>query len=106
MELRVPKQSTIFTFDDGRSHEVSLIAAVEATTTILEKYQGKKTFEWLDEFAKWWGENAISENGPPRITRDEANYLCDIVFVEFDRQKKTRQAPLMSSTSTELTHTD
>lgn len=106
MEISVPKQTTTFTFHDGRSHEVSLLAAFEANQRIGEKWKGSTTFEFVDEFAEWWKANAKMAGGVAEISRDEAFFLWDAIPIELHQQKKTQRLPLMSSTSTELIPSD
>ncbi len=106
MEISVPKQSTVFAFDDGRSHEVSLLAAVESAMEIFKKWEKIPGYGYADDFKTWWEANAKSADGKAVITRDEANWLYDMVFIEAARQKKSRMDTLPSSTSTALSPTE
>lgn len=101
MEIAVPKQTTRYTFEDGRSHEISLIEAMEAATAILKKRESETGFAYVDDFKVWWETHALTNGSDKSISRDEAAWLCDMIFVEADRQKKSRVGLLQSSISTE-----
>lgn len=97
--IRIPSLAKVFVTDDGRSIKLSLIDAIEKAGEILEEYEGKRTFEHLQKFSAW-----VKSVSGVDVTRDEADWLIDHVYEEYQREKKLRRPSLTLLPSTpELT---
>lgn len=102
--IAVSSGKIVFDFPDTqKSFKVGLTAAIIATGEIMKKREAVNGtgFGYLDDFQKW-----ITDQGGPEFDINELDALWDMLQVEYDRQKKTRQLKPTSPSSTELTPSD
>lgn len=97
----IPDAKTYFDLGDGKSFGLDLVEAVIASSDILTRSQGRPGFGYLDEWAAW-----VEQQGGPKLSRGQADWLFDFVQTEYARQKKTRLGTPTSATSMESTPSD